>query len=140
MTLLVFTRRYFCVDSEPIVMLIAWFELDDEAIALDEGFRTGQEMINEAERVDAHNTNWPMLCLWVASSDLAAAEEAIRNEPTIAEIVATNDFADERYYFCRWAETDETRLNEYIDTEGSMLQASATSGGWEAEIRFVTRE
>lgn len=121
-------------------MLIATFTLDLGAIALEEAFEAAPEMMVEAERIAAHSTQWTMPCLWVAHEDLDAVDEALMADPTVDEIVATDEFDGETYYQIDWKDEVDERITAYIDREGSILSAEATSEGWEVQLRFASRD
>lgn len=121
-------------------MLIARVRLELAALALDEAFDAVPEMSVEAERIAAHSTQWTMPCLWVAADDVDAVDDALEADPSIDTIVETTDFGDEKYYHLEWEEKVNERITEYIDRDGSILLAEATSAGWELQIRFTSRD
>lgn len=121
-------------------MLLATFHLDHEAVALDRAFEELPEMEVEAERIAAHSTEWTMPCLWVAHDDLDEVDAAFQADPSVATVVETEEFDDEKYYHVDWADAVEERVNAYIDKEGSILRAEATDAGWQLQFRFVHRD
>lgn len=121
-------------------MLIATFQLDLDAIALEQAFDSVSEMTVEAERIAAHSTQWTMPCLWIAADDFDAVDNALENDSSVDETVGSDEFGDEKYYHIDWDEETYERISSYIDKEGSILQANATDNGWVLEIRFVSRD
>lgn len=121
-------------------MLIATFQLEHDAVALEQAFANEPTMKVESERIAAHSTRWTMPCLWVAATDFEAADEALATDPSVERIVDVTEFTDERYYHLEWDDSVEKRVNSYIDQQGSILHAEATSRGWELRIRFVSRD
>lgn len=121
-------------------MLIATFSLPTEAIALKHTLETVPEVEVEAERIAAHSTEWTMPCMWTANAEFDAVDEAMANDPTVDEIVAKYGFDNEKYYQVDWDESVIERINEYIAQSGSILDASASSAGWQVRFRFVSRD
>jgi predicted DNA binding protein len=119
-------------------MLVATFRLSHGAVALETAFDEVPGMLIEAERIAAHSTRWTMPCIWVAAND-PSVDEALANDPSVDEVVAVTEFGDERYYQVDWDDTVETQVDEYLDKEGSILNAEATTDGWELRIRFASR-
>lgn len=121
-------------------MLIATFRLAHEAVALEQAFTDEPEMNVEAERIAAHSTKWTMPCLWIATDDFDAADEALANDPSVERIIEFDEFTDEKYYHLEWADNVEERLDKYIDQQGSILNAEVTARGWKLRIRFISRD
>lgn len=121
-------------------MLIATFLIPPEALALERALRDFPEMEVEAERIAAHSTRWVMPCLWVAEADFDSVDDALANDPTVANVVETEEFADEKYYNLEWSDAVKERVDLFLDMEASILDASATAAGWKVRVRFASRE
>lgn len=121
-------------------MLIATFALPPEAVALDETLRVVPGIEVEAERIAAHSTAWTMPCLWVSGADFAAVEPALRDDPTVDDIVETYEYEDETYVQIVWSDAVVDRIDAYTDRAASILEAAADDDGWQLQIRFATRE
>jgi DNA-binding CsgD family transcriptional regulator len=121
-------------------MLIATFQLDHDAVALEQAFGDVPEMEVDVERIAAHSTRWTMPCLWVAADNFEAVDQALQTDPSVEEIVGGAEFDGEKYYNLEWADPIEERVNSYIDKQGSILSAEATSHHWKLRIRFTSRE
>lgn len=94
----------------------------------------------EAERIAATSTKWVMPCVWVANAEFDNIDDALANDPTVNTIVETAEFDDEKYYQLEWNDTVKQRINTYVDKEGSILNASASSDGWRIRIRFASQD
>lgn len=121
-------------------MLIATFRLEPNALALEQTLREFSALEIEAERIAAHSTAWTMPCLWAANADFDAVDEALRTDPTVNQIKAREEFADEKYYQVEWTDDVEARIDAYLDQEASVIHAHGTTDGWEVRFRFVTRD
>lgn len=121
-------------------MLIATLTLPPDGVALKSTLEEVPAVEVEAERIAAHSTKWTMPCLWITNAEFEDVDEALANDSTVDEIVEEYEFEDEKYYQLDWAESVETRINEYLDKEASILDASANSEGWRLRIRFVNRD
>lgn len=121
-------------------MLIATFHLDFDAVALGDAFEDVPDMTVEAERIAAHGTEWTMPCVWVSANDFDAVDDALAGDPTVDQIIETNEFETEKYYHIDWDDRVDERIDAFVDHEGSILRADASGDGWEIEFRFVNRD
>lgn len=121
-------------------MLIASFQLDHEAVALEQAFEAVPDMDLEADRVAAHSAGWTMPCLWVAAADFGPVDDALATDPTVDEVVESEAFDHEKFYQVDWTDEVAERVHAYIDHEGSILSAEASREGWELRFRFATRD
>lgn len=121
-------------------MLIATFRLDPDALALSETLDRVPEITVEAERIAAHSTDWTMPCIWVSGADFDAVGEAFAADPSIDSVIDSEIFDDEKYYQLDWSEDVQSRIDSYLDTQGSILKAEANGEGWTVRIRFVVRD
>ena len=121
-------------------MLIATFSLPAAAIALKQTLADHPGVEIEAERIAAHSTEWTMPCLWVQSDDPDAVDASLRSDPTVDRVMETDEFGREVYYHLEWTDEVITRINTYVDREGSVLDAQANRDGWKMTFRFVSRE
>jgi len=121
-------------------MLIATFQLDHEAVALEQAFKQIPELQIETERIAAHSTEWTMPCLWMSGAEPTSIQDAFKNDPSIETIVGQTAFGDEIHYSIEWSDDVEERINSYINKGGTILRASVESEGWKLRIRFVNRD
>ncbi len=121
-------------------MFIATFQLDHEAVALEQAFEQLPGIQIEAERIAAHSTEWTMPCLWASGAESTSVREVLEGDPSVDTIVDETEFGDEEYYQVEWSEPVQDRINAYIDKSGSIIKASATPDGWKLRIRFVHRD
>lgn len=121
-------------------MLVATFQLEPDAVALAETLETVPGIEVEAERVAAHSTTWTMPCIWVSCPDFGAVDDALADDPSVESVVDATAFEDQKYYQVDWSDEVDARIDTYLDSEASLLNAQATAEGWELRFRFVTRE
>jgi predicted DNA binding protein len=67
-------------------------------------------------------------------------DEILAADPSVEDIVETEEFDREKYYQVEWTDEIEDRVNAYIDKEGSILEAEASAEGWQVHIRFANRD
>jgi len=120
-------------------MLIATFQLDHEAIALEYAFEQLPELAIEAERIAAHSNEWTMPCLWTSGAESTSIREAFEGDPSVETIVDETEFGDEIYYQVEWSDDVQKRINSYIDKQGAILRAAVTPDGWKVRTRFANR-
>jgi hypothetical protein len=121
-------------------VLIATFLLPADAIALEQTIDEHEDVEIEAQRIAAHGSEWTMPCLWVTNADFDAVDDSLRRDPSVDDVIATDEFEEEKYYHLNWAEFVTEEINEFLGGEASLLEASANGEGWTVKIRFVTRE
>lgn len=103
--------------------------------------RAAPEVEIEAERIAAHSSEWVMPCLWLTGLQGDRAEELIESDPSVDEVVEKEHFEEgEAYYHVAWDQAVERRINDFIDREGSILEARLEDGTWRVDIRFVSRD
>lgn len=121
-------------------MLVATLTIPPEALALEHASSTVPDLELEAERVAAHGPERVMPCLWVSHESLDAVDEALRSDPSVADVVEREEFDDAAFYHVEWADDVEQRIDSYVDNRGSILEAHLVDGQWEVDVRFVNRE
>jgi hypothetical protein len=121
-------------------MLIATFQLDHEAVGLYQAFEQVPEMRVEAERIAAHSTEWTMPCLWTAGTDFTSIDDALLADPSVETIVEAAEFADEKYYMIKWADSVVDQIASYTNQGASILSATGTHEGWQLRFRFANRD
>lgn len=135
----VFRHRYRHRAAKRFVLL-ATFHIDLAAVGLEQTFQAVPGLEVEAERIAAHSTAWTMPCLWAANADFDAVDEALREDPTVDRVVEADGFGDEKYYQVEWADEVVSRIDAYVDEEGSVIDAHGTGEGWKVQFRFASRE
>lgn len=120
-------------------MLIAAFQLEHEAVALEQTFEEVPEMQIEAERIAAHSTEWTMPSLWASYAESTSIREALEADPSVNTIVTETEFGDEVYYQIEWSDSVQDQISTYVDKSGSITKASGTPDGWRLRIRFGDR-
>lgn len=122
------------------MVLIAEFSFPGESFALRETLPQFPDVVVEAGRLVAHSPETTMPCLWVAGESLSAFDEALRADPTVADVTATVEFQEEWFYHLTWTDEVEALVAEMVDHEGAILQATGTDDRWRARMRFATRD
>lgn len=120
-------------------MLIATVSVPAEAIALEHTFRAVPDLEVEAERIAAHSTEWVMPCVWAGATDFDAVDEALAADPTVADVVETEEFDGEKYYQLEWSDVVKRRIDIFVDKEGAILEAAGSDGTWRVRVRFASR-
>ncbi|MDS0475456.1 helix-turn-helix domain-containing protein [Natrinema sp. 1APR25-10V2] len=121
-------------------MLLATLRLEHGALSLEETFERIPHLEVEAERIAAHSTEWTMPCMWATRAEQQRITEVFKEDPSVDDIVDATAFDDECFYQVEWSDDVETRIDAYLDTGGSILDAEATADGWQVRIRFGARD
>lgn len=112
--------------------------VDDFALA--HALSVVPEMAVEADRLAACSGEWVMPCLWAAGGDFDAFDEALADDPTVAEVVVAEAVGDEKFYHVGWAEEVERHVDATLDGRGVLLHAAVDGDDWQFVIRFAARE
>ena len=122
------------------MVVIAEFSLPSESFALAETLPAFPEVAVEVDRIAAHTPGTTMPCLWTADRETAAFSEDVVDDPTVERVQATADFDRERLYHIQWSDDIDRLIQEMIDHEGVVLEASGRGERWLLRVRFMTRQ
>lgn len=78
--------------------------------------------------------------LWVESDELDTFEELARDAPAVEHLSLVEAVDGRRLYAVQWLADIETLTNGIVETEGTVLDASATAPEWEFTVRFPVRQ
>lgn len=120
--------------------LIAEFSLPIEAFALRETLPAFPEVTVEADRIAAHSPGSTLPCLWAYDDEFDGFDDALDEDPSVEEIHASSAFDDARLYYIEWANEIDRLVEEMIDNEGVILEATGHDDTWRLRIRFLTRD
>lgn len=121
-------------------MLVATFSVPPEAFALEQTVTVLPELSLEVERVAARGPDWVMSCLWIATGSADEIVAALERDPTVAQLVDTEQFPGELFCHLEWSDAVTDRIRAMVDHEGSILAATVTEGRWRIRVRFVSRD
>lgn len=121
-------------------MLVATFSLPPEAFALEQTVAAVPELSLEVERVAARGPDWVMSCLWIATGSGDEITAALERDPTVKQLVDTEQFPGELFCHLAWSDEVKDRIREMVDHEGSILAATVTEERWRIRVRFVSRD
>lgn len=93
----------------------------------------------EAERLVDRPGDDPFSLLWLHADDLAAVEEALESDSTVAEFGLVGEFEDRGLYRIRWAEADGPTIRTLGAAGGYVRDATLTDGEWITEVLFADR-
>ncbi|WP_435180295.1 helix-turn-helix domain-containing protein [Halorussus sp. AFM4] len=79
---------------------------------------------------------------WAVGGDFGVFEQALRDDPTIQDVLTLEDQQnDERFYRVTWQTTEPNLITAISESEGAVLEAvSSGSEEWELKVLFPTRE
>ena len=119
--------------------IVAHFRVPLDAVALSETLSVVPAMRMEIERLATHSREWVMPFVWVSGDDFEAFESALADDPTVVEFSLVDDFDGTRLYEIEWVESVANLVDEVVDQHGTVLEASASSDGWQFKIRFTAQ-
>jgi predicted DNA binding protein len=98
------------------------------------------ELSLEVERVAARGPDWVMSCVWIATGSGDEITAALEGDPTVTQVVKTEQFPEELFCHLEWSDAVKERIRDMVDHEGSILAATVTEGRWRIRVRFVSRD
>lgn len=123
-----------------VMVLISEFTFPSDAFALSETLHQFPDVVVEGDRIVAHSPNATLPCLWASGEDLDGFAAAVADDPTVEKIQATSEFDEEVLFHLVWTEEIKEFVQEIVDHEGTILEASASDDTWRVRLRFMTRE
>ena len=94
------------------------------------------EMDVEIERVVAHPDNRVTPYFWIAEGDYDSFETAIRDDPTVDNVVRVDDLGDARLYRSDWTGSGSGLVDAYREVDMVILEASGRDDTWSVRLRF----
>lgn len=79
-------------------------------------------------------------CLWVADVDRTSVDVAFDSDPSVERYDLLVEAGDRLLYDVTFADETETLCDKLVVEGGSLLEAWATSGWWQARVRYRDRE
>ncbi|WP_306053035.1 helix-turn-helix domain-containing protein [Natronococcus wangiae] len=79
-------------------------------------------------------------CLWVADVSQTAVDGAFDADPSVATHDLLVEAGDRLLYDVTFTDETETLCDKLVVDGGSLLEAWATSGWWQARVRYQDRE
>ncbi|WP_435177128.1 helix-turn-helix domain-containing protein [Halorussus sp. AFM4] len=128
-------------DDETVQRLVAEIEVPAPAIGLAATLADAPDVVVEGDQlVPSWEDQLPYL--WVTDGDLAAFEDAVADDPTVAGCERTASFDSGSLYDVEWADADRglrawLRRNEIPILEAD---ASGATGEWQLKLRLESRD
>lgn len=116
--------------------VIAEFTVPSRSFLLKTTLATVPEMIVEVQRVVAHSNDTLVPFFWVQGGDRAAFDEAVRDDPTVEDVVLLDEFDRGRSYRATWNEHAEGVAYAYVETGATILDATGQRDSWSLRMRF----
>lgn len=120
--------------------VIAEFTVPAEAFALHATFEAVPDTTVEIERLATHSREWVMPFLWVSSSDLDAAERALRDDPSIEALEVVDTDGRVREFNVEWNEDVQGLVDEVVDQHAIVQEAEAANGTWHLKLKFLDQD
>jgi predicted DNA binding protein len=79
-------------------------------------------------------------CLWVANADRAAADAAFEADPSVDSFDLLVEADDRLLYDVAFVDGAEMLPDQLLVDGGSLLEARATNGWWQAKVRYQDRD
>jgi len=122
------------------MVTIAEFAVPTDAFALAETLPRYPDVAVEADWMAAHVPDTTMPCIWATDGNADGFGETVAADRTVKEIMSTASFDGESLFHLQWSDEIGELVNELIDHQGIILEASGRGDTWRLRIRFMTRE
>lgn len=90
----------------------------------------------ETVRTAVHDTNQPMPFLWAAAPEPDALDAALRADATTDTVQVVTRTDGRRLYRIQWRPRTCAFLRTLVESDGSVLEASARDGRWAFKLLF----
>lgn len=93
----------------------------------------------ETQNVAAHNSTQPMSLLWATAPELDAVADALRNDTTVEAVREITRQDGRRLFQLRWVPRIRSILRMLLESDGTLLAASARERQWQFDLFFPDR-
>lgn len=107
-----------------------------ERFALAETLDQIPGMLIEVERLVAQGPDQIMPYFWASHGDHDAFEAAVRDDPSVRDLVKLDEFNKAALYRAVWVQNVETVAYAYTETGAVLLTAIGHEREWELQLRF----
>ncbi|MFC6905908.1 helix-turn-helix domain-containing protein [Halalkalicoccus tibetensis] len=119
---------------------IAEIRLPAREFALSATLDTLEEVNFEIERIVAHDPENIMPYIWATSADPDELDEALQDDPSIAQVKRIAEPGEETLYQMEWIDSIEALVHILIEEDGTILAAEGRQDGWFMRILFPDRD
>lgn len=120
--------------------VIAEFTVPATSFALQRTFEVVPDVTIEVERLATHSREWVMPFLWVTSDDIVAAENALRADPSVAEVQRIGHDGTVGEFEVEWDEDFQGLIDAIVNQHGILLEADAAAGTWYLKLKFTYQD
>ena len=121
--------------------VIVEFSLSSPRLNLYEATTAAPDVTLEVESVDSVGDGQLNTVVMVEGGDLDAFDDAIRADPTVADVTLLDQFSEHSLYSYRYAEETELRLYPvWLELGAAQLHIECQDGTWFLRIRFPDRD
>jgi hypothetical protein len=119
--------------------IIVEFTVPSRALAMHRTLEAAPEMIVEIERVVAHPIGRLTPYFWIRGGDREEFERAIDSDPSVGRYARLDVHEDTTLYRADWTQNAESIAHAYLETGGTILEATGRHRRWELRMRFDTQ-
>lgn len=116
--------------------VIGEFTVPSSSFLLGKSLRTVPDAVVELQRVVAHSHDELVPLFWVSDCDREAFDAAIREDPTLEEVVKVDEFDRGTSYRGTWTEHASGVAYAYIEAGATIVEASGQDDSWTLRMRF----
>ncbi|MFC4359595.1 helix-turn-helix domain-containing protein [Halobium salinum] len=116
--------------------VIADLTVSSESFLLPEALSAAPEVVVELQPVVAHADDGDVPYFWVRHGDRAHTEAAIRDDPTVEDVVLLDETDRGASYRARWTEDAAGAVRAYLQTGSTILEATGRADSWQLRMRF----
>lgn len=120
--------------------VIAEFTVPATSFALRRTFEVVPDVTIEVERLATHSREWVMPFLWATSDDIVAVENALREDPSVAEVERIGHDGTVGEFEVEWDEDFQELIDAIVNQHGILLEADAAAGTWHLKLKFTYRD
>jgi len=120
--------------------VIVEFSLSSPRLNLYEATTAVPNVTLEVESVDVGADGDVKTMAWAVDGDLDSFDDALRADPTTADVTLLDDLPDRRLYSYRNSEESELQLyTDWLELGAAQLHVECSDGRWFQRVRFPDR-
>lgn len=120
--------------------VIGTFTVSASSFALAETLAAVPDATFEADSLVSHSTLQVMPFLWVSADDLSAVETALEMDETVESADLIQEMEGTGLFNVVWSDEFEDFVDEMVDHEAAIVDASARGKRWRLRLRFADEE
>lgn len=120
--------------------VIGTFTVPAEAFSLAETLPAVPDVTFESDRLASHSRMQILPFLWARTDDPSPVEDALSADPSVDSVRIADELDDQVLFNVQWAESFKELIDEIVDHNAAIVEATARESRWRLRLRFAEEE